>query len=217
MHAAFVKKIVKNPQLQIDVNASIPEPGSSQVLVRVVACGFCHTDLHAMTGDWPVIPATPYIPGHEVVGIIEKLSDSLVGDDGLREGMRVGMPWLYSACGRCEWCLTGRENLCPEQKNTGFSVNGGFATFLLAERAFVMPIPERMDTTHAAPLLCAGLTTYSALKTSKVSPEKGVPCRSWKGSTWSMGLPGWTWWIGAHRYTIVSSSRCVGDGETVTW
>ena len=110
----------------------VPEVTPGQILVRVEACGVCHTDLHAAEGDWPVKPRPPFIPGHEGVGIV-----AAVGRDvrWVKEGDRVGVPWLHSACGRCRYCLTGWETLCPNQLNTGYGVNGSFAEYVLARIA----------------------------------------------------------------------------------
>jgi len=101
-----------------------PTPGLGQVLVKVVASGVCHTDLHAVQGDWPAKPALPFVPGHEGAGYVAALGP---GVTSLKEGDRVGVPWLHSVCGTCEHCITGWETLCGSQKNTGYSVNGGFA------------------------------------------------------------------------------------------
>ncbi len=149
----------------------VPEPGPGQVLVRVVASGVCHTDLHAADGDWPVKPKLPFIPGHEGVGYVAALG---AGVTSLREGDAVGVPWLHSACGECEYCLTGWETLCPRQQNTGYSVDGGFAEYLLAPAAYVGRLPDRVDFLQAAPVLCAGVTTYKGLKETDTKPGDWV-------------------------------------------
>ena len=149
----------------------IPTPGRGQVLIRVVASGVCHTDLHAASGDWPVKPKLPFIPGHEGVGYVVALGP---GVEHLCEGERVGVPWLHSACGQCEFCLTGWETLCERQKNTGYSVNGGFADYVLADAAFVGRIPDGLDFATAAPVLCAGVTTYKGLKETDARPGQWV-------------------------------------------
>src|SRR5512134_3199349 len=112
----------------------VPTPGPGQVLVRVVASGVCHTDLHAADGDWPVKPSLPFIPGHEGAGTVAALGP---GVTDLKEGDRVGVPWLHSACGSCEYCITGWETLCARQQDTGYSVNGGYAEYVLAAAAYV--------------------------------------------------------------------------------
>jgi propanol-preferring alcohol dehydrogenase len=140
-----------------------PEPGPGQVLVRVEASGLCHTDIHAARGDWPVKPTAPFIPGHEGVGIVERLG---TGVTELRVGERVAMPWLAYACGRCRYCISGMETLCQQQRDMGYSVDGGYAEFALAEARFAVPVPEGIDPVDAAPLTCAGVTTYKAVKVS---------------------------------------------------
>jgi alcohol dehydrogenase, propanol-preferring len=145
----------------------VPNPGPGQVLIKVHACGVCHTDLHAARGDWPVKPTPPFIPGHEATGTVAALGR---GVTLLREGDRVGVPWLHSACGVCEYCLSGWETLCPRQQNTGYSVDGGFAEYLVAPAAFAAPIPDRLGFADAAPVLCAGVTTYKGLKECEIQP-----------------------------------------------
>lgn len=149
----------------------VPTPGPGEVLVRVVASGVCHTDLHAADGDWPVKPTLPFIPGHEAVGDVVALGPGVVG---LAVGDRVGVPWLHAACGRCEFCETGRETLCPAQRNTGYSVNGGYAEYVVANADFCGRIPAGMDPALAAPVLCAGVTTYKGLKETDTRPGQWV-------------------------------------------
>lgn len=145
-----------------------PSPGPGQVLVRVEASGLCHTDIHAARGDWPVKPTPPFVPGHEGVGIVTATG---AGVTGVAEGDRVAVPWLGWACGSCEWCVSGWETLCPNQRNTGYSVDGGFAEYVLAEAAFVGRVPDGVDSFDAAPLTCAGVTTYKAVKVSGTRPS----------------------------------------------
>jgi alcohol dehydrogenase, propanol-preferring len=128
----------------------IPVPGPGQVLIRVVASGVCHTDLHAADGDWPVKPTLPFIPGHEGAGYIAAIGE---GVTSFAKGDRVGVPWLHSACGTCEFCLTGWETLCASQQNTGYSVNGCFAEYVVADARFVGRIPDGLDFETAAPIL----------------------------------------------------------------
>ena len=149
----------------------VPTPGRGEVLVRVLASGVCHTDLHAADGDWPVKPSLPFIPGHEAVGDVVAVGPDVVG---VRLGDRVGVPWLHEACGRCEYCQTARETLCAAQKNTGYSVNGGYAEYLVANADYVGRIPEGMDPLLAAPVLCAGVTTYKGLKETDTRPGQWV-------------------------------------------
>jgi propanol-preferring alcohol dehydrogenase len=168
MRAAVVHKF-RGP-LTIE-EVPVPEPGPGQILVRVAASGVCHTDLHAADGDWPVKPKLPFIPGHEGVGHVAALG---AGVTSLKEGDRVGVPWLHSACGECEYCLTGWETLCPNQQNTGYSVDGGFAEYVLAPAAYVGRLPDGIDFVQAAPILCAGLTTYKGLKETDAKPGDWV-------------------------------------------
>src|SRR5215469_16833201 len=139
----------------------VPEPGPGQALVEIVASGVCHTDLHAADGDWPVKPDLPFTPGHGGAGIVVALGS---GVTHLKEDDRVGIAWLHSACGACEFCLSGWETLCPEQKNSGYSVNGSFAQYAVAQADYLGRIPKNLSFVDAAPILCAGVTTYKGLK-----------------------------------------------------
>jgi propanol-preferring alcohol dehydrogenase len=149
----------------------VPEPGPGQVTVRMEASGLCHTDIHAIHGDWPVRPVPPFVPGHEGVGTVHALG---AGVTGLSEGQRVAVPWLGYACGTCRYCLTGWETLCPSQRDTGYSVDGCYAEYFLAEAAFAAPVPDQVDSFDAAPLTCAGVTTYKAVKVGGVRPAELV-------------------------------------------
>jgi len=140
----------------------IPRVGPGQVLMKVRACGVCHTDLHAINGDWPVKPKPPFIPGHEAVGFV---TDVGPGVTHLKAGDRIGVPWLHTACGHCTYCWAGWESLCEGQENTGYSVNGGFAEFVLADANYVGLLPKQVeDLVQIAPVLCAGVTVYKGLK-----------------------------------------------------
>lgn len=150
------------------VERDIPTPGHGQVLVRLEACGLCHTDIHAAGGDWPVKPTLPFVPGHEGIGIVEELGE---GVTGRRIGERVAIAWLGSACGVCRYCVDGRETLCEKQENSGYSIDGAFAEYALASAAFVVPVPDGISPVDAAPLSCAGVTTYKAMKVAKVAPN----------------------------------------------
>ena len=140
-----------------------PTVGPGQVLVKIETSGLCHTDIHAAHGDWPVKPAPPFVPGHEGVGLVEEVG---AGVKRLREGDRVAIPWLGWACGACEACASGWESLCPNAQYTGYTVNGGFAEYVLADAAFAGLVPAAIDPLDAAPLTCAGVTTYKAVKVS---------------------------------------------------
>ena len=149
----------------------IPDVPPGQVLVKVAACGVCHTDLHAADGDWPVKPPLPFIPGHEGVGHVAAVG---AGVQGIREGDRVGVPWLHTACGHCEHCLTGWETLCDHQQMTGYTVNGGFAEYVLADPAYVGHLPADLSFESLAPILCAGVTVYKGLKVLDARPGQWV-------------------------------------------
>jgi propanol-preferring alcohol dehydrogenase len=149
----------------------IPEPGPSQVLVRMQASGICHTDIHAARGDWPVKPNPPFVPGHEGIGIVER-----VGPGAAVRGIgdRVAIAWLGSACGRCRYCVSGRETLCLAQQNSGYSVDGAYAEYALADERFAVPVPDAVSSLDAAPLTCAGVTTFKAIKVAGVQPGERV-------------------------------------------
>jgi len=151
--------------------APVPRPGPGELLVKIAASGVCHTDLHAAHGDWPVKPEPPFIPGHEGVGHVVAVGD---GVKHVKEGDRVGIPWLYSTCGHCEHCLGGWETLCESQQNTGYSVNGGFAGYTLAQADYVGRLPDNVDFLEIAPVLCAGVTVYKGLKMTDTRPGQWV-------------------------------------------
>lgn len=150
---------------------AVPQVGPGQILVKVAATGVCHTDLHAAQGDWPVKPAPPFIPGHEGVGHVVAVG---AGVRHVKEGDRVGVPWLYSACGHCPHCLGGWETLCGEQQNTGYSVNGSFAEYVLADPNFVGHLPANVGFVDISPVLCAGVTVYKGLKVTDTKPGDWV-------------------------------------------
>ena len=143
----------------------IPVVGPGQVLVKVEACGVCHTDVHARNGDWPLKPKLPFIPGHEGIGLVVAVGQ---GVTAVKEGERVGVPWLYSACGHCEYCLSAWEPVCPEAEFGGYTKNGGFAEYILADPNYVAHIPAGLNAIDAAPLICAGVTTYKGIKQTDV-------------------------------------------------
>ena len=158
MKAAVVHKF--GEPLSIE-EVPLPTPGAGQILVKIAASGVCHTDLHAADGDWPVKPKPPFIPGHEGVGHVAAVG---AGVSHVKEGDRVGVPWLYTACGHCRHCLAGWETLCEHQQNTGYSVNGGFAEYVIADPNFVGHLPANLSFVDIAPILCAGVTVYKGLK-----------------------------------------------------
>ena len=146
------------PALSLE-ERSVPEPGAGEVLVRVSACGVCRTDLHVVDGDLTE-PRLPVVPGHEIVGRIAALG---AGVERFTEGARVGIPWLGWTCGTCRYCRSGRENLCPDARFTGYTLDGGYSDYCVADERYCFPLPGERDDTHSAPLLCAGLIGYRAL------------------------------------------------------
>jgi propanol-preferring alcohol dehydrogenase len=156
--AAVVHKF-HEPLTVDDVPAQELEPG--QIRVKVEASGLCHTDIHAANGDWPVKPTPPFVPGHEGVGRVVELGP---GVTEVAIGDRVAMPWLGYACGTCDHCVSGWETLCLEQKNMGYSIDGGFGEYATAYARYVVQVPDGIDPLDAAPLTCAGVTTYKAVK-----------------------------------------------------
>jgi len=162
----------KKPLVLEDVPRPVLE--ANDVLIQMEACGVCHSDLHVADGDWPqfiAITKRPLILGHEIAGrIVEKGADVYE----LQLGDRVGMPWIYWTCGECEFCREGNENLCVKQKITGVTVDGGFAEFVRAPASHVVRIPEGLPAVEAAPLFCAGVTVYRALKQARISPGQRV-------------------------------------------
>ena len=168
MKAAVVTSFTQPLEIQ---DRPVPEPGPGQVLVRIEASGLCHTDIHAAHGDWPVKPSLPFVPGHEGVGIVEALG---AGVTARALGDRVALPWLGHACGHCDHCVEGWETLCEEQQNTGYSIDGGFAEYAVADAHYVVPVPEGVSAFDAAPLTCAGVTTYKAIKVAHIRPSERV-------------------------------------------
>jgi len=168
MKAAVVRAF-KEPLVIQEV--PVPAPGAGQILVKIAASGVCHTDLHAADGDWPVKPKPPFIPGHEGVGHVAAVG---TGVSHVKEGDRVGVPWLYTACGHCRHCLGGWETLCEKQQNTGYSVNGGFAEYVVADPDYVGLLPGKVSFVEIAPILCAGVTVYKGLKVTDTRPGDWV-------------------------------------------
>ncbi|GAA0310994.1 alcohol dehydrogenase AdhP [Psychrobacter aestuarii] len=168
MKAAVLHEFGQSLQIE---QVAIPTPKAGQIVVKLRASGVCHTDLHAVEGDWPVKPSPPFIPGHEGVGVVSAVGE---GVKHVKEGDRVGVPWLYSACGHCTHCLGGWETLCEEQENTGYSVNGSFSEYVLADADYVGHIPDNVDFIEIAPVLCAGVTVYKGLKMTEARPGEWV-------------------------------------------
>src|SRR5271167_2150574 len=164
MKAAIVKAFGKPLVIE---DTPIPRPGTGEVLVKIVATGVCHTDLHAADGDWPVKPTPPFIPGHEGAGIVAAVGAGVVR---LKEGDSVGIAWLHDACGCCEYCTTGWETLCASQHMSGYTVNGTFAEYAIGVANYVARLPDRVDFAEIAPILCAGVTTYKGIKETEAKP-----------------------------------------------
>ena len=168
MQAAMVEQFGAPLKIrEIDV----PTPGPGQILVKTEACGVCHTDLHAANGDWPARPTLPFTPGHEGIGIVVGLGS---GVTAVKEGDRVGVPWLYSACGHCEYCLSAWETVCAKAQFGGYTKNGGFAEYIVADPNYVAHIPAGLAASAAAPLICAGITSYKGLKETGARPGQWV-------------------------------------------
>ena len=168
MKAAVVQRF--GAPLTIE-KVAVPSPGPGEVLVKIVATGVCHTDLHAADGDWPVKPVPPFIPGHEGAGIVAAVG---AGVTQLKEGDRVGIAWLHDACGACEYCYTGWETLCEKQHNSGYGVNGSFAEYAIGSAAYVGRLPANADFVAMAPILCAGVTTYKGIKETEARPGEWI-------------------------------------------
>jgi propanol-preferring alcohol dehydrogenase len=172
MKAAILREIGKPITIE---DVATPTPGAGEVLIRVEACGVCHSDLHLADGDWDLLrPITkvPLILGHEVAGTVAAVGE---GVSQLKVGNRVGVPWIFWTCGECEFCREGRETLCVKQKITGCTVDGGFAEYMIAPATHAAPLPASLSSAEAAPLLCAGLTVYKAMKASGItSTQPGV-------------------------------------------
>ncbi|HEY6306856.1 MAG TPA: alcohol dehydrogenase catalytic domain-containing protein [Candidatus Angelobacter sp.] len=171
MKAAVIHEF-KQPLVVEDVDVPVPDAGD--VLIKVEACGVCHSDLSIADGDWPQLKRMikkPLIPGHEVVGRVVKRGDQV---RDLQIGDRVGVAWLHWSCGACELCQEGLENLCPNQAVTGASVDGGYAEFIKAKASHVIRVPDALEPAEAAPLFCAGVTVYRAVKLASVQPGQRV-------------------------------------------
>lgn len=168
MRAAVVHQL--GSPLTID-ELELPKPDDGQALVKLETSGVCHTDLHAAQGDWPVKPTPPFVPGHEGYGTVVAVGN---GVDDLKVGDKVGNAWLWSACGRCEYCRTGWETLCEHQRNGGYTVDGSFGSYMLVDAAYAARIPDGVDPVEVAPILCAGVTVYKGLKVTDTRPGQWV-------------------------------------------
>lgn len=172
MADTFRAAVVRTFGEPLDVSeVELPTPGPFEALVKVLYSGVCHTDLHAAEGDWPVKPNPPFIPGHEGVGTVVAVGDSV---KRVKVGDTVGNAWLWSACGECEFCEAGWETLCLAQENGGYSVDGSFGQYMLVDSRYCPVLPEGVDLAAAAPILCAGVTVYKGLKQTETKPGDWV-------------------------------------------
>lgn len=171
--STYTAAVVENfgPELIIR-DVELPKPGRHQALVKLIASGVCHTDLHAAEGDWPVKPPLPFVPGHEGVGEVIELGDG--PHDHVELGDIVGNVWLWSACGECEHCRTGWETFCDRAEYGGYTVNGSFGQYMLVDTRYCARIPKGSDPVEVAPILCAGVTVYKGLKVTEVRPGQFV-------------------------------------------
>ncbi len=167
MRAAILREA--KGRLQIEDRA-VPAPGYGEVLIRVHACGVCHGDLMVRDGAFPFV-RYPIVPGHEVAGVVDRVGP---GVNHPKVGTRVGVPWLYSACGHCKQCVLGDEVLCAEGQSTGMTRDGGYQEFMVAQAAYVLPLPDALSFSDAAPLMCAGLSVYSGLHHARMKPNDKV-------------------------------------------
>lgn len=164
MRLSETKPIQEKPMAL--ANIEVPEPDVNEIRLRIHVCGVCHTDLHTVEGDLD-LPRLPIIPGHQIVGTVEACGP---GADRFQLGERIGVAWLYWTCGNCHYCRNGRENLCPHARFTGLHVNGGYAEYLVVDENFAFPLPVAYSDAQAAPLLCAGIVGYRALRLSNIEP-----------------------------------------------
>ncbi|HLI20199.1 MAG TPA: zinc-dependent alcohol dehydrogenase family protein [Stellaceae bacterium] len=165
-----MRLMAAHEKLRLETALPLPQPGAHQVLLRVAACGVCRTDLHVVDGELTQ-PKLPLIPGHEIVGTVEALG---AGVTGLAPGERIGVPWLGFTCGTCAYCRSGRENLCDNARFTGYTIDGGYADHAIADARFCFPLPPGLDDVAAAPLLCAGLIGYRALRLAGPAERLGI-------------------------------------------
>ncbi|MBZ0168351.1 alcohol dehydrogenase [Candidatus Methylomirabilis lanthanidiphila] len=170
------RPIEDQPLMPVELPAPVPGPG--ELRLRIEACGLCRTDLHIIEGDLP-LPALPVVPGHQIVGVVDQVGE---GVTRFQARDRLGVPWLYSTCGRCAFCRRDQENLCDAARFTGYHVNGGYAEFVVVREAFAYPLPSDISTIHAAPLLCAGVIGFRALRLSEIKPGERLGLYGFGGS-----------------------------------
>jgi propanol-preferring alcohol dehydrogenase len=187
MHLTRIVDLRENAEPLTLVESPVPEPGPDEVRIRVATCGVCHTELDEIEGRTPP-PSLPVIPGHQAVGRIDRVG---AGVDDRHAGERVGVAWIHSACGQCQWCRNDRENLCPGFRATGRDVDGGYAEYMVVPAAYVHPIPDLFSDAEAAPLLCAGAIGYRSLRLAEL--QQGAP----------LGLTG----FGASAHLVLKLAR----------
>ena len=176
MRLLRAQPIEQRPLELVDLPA--PAPGPGELRLRVEACGLCRTDLHIIEGDLP-LPKLPIVPGHQIVGIVDQMGE---GATRFRRGDRLGVPWLFSTCGRCVFCHRNQENLCNAARFTGYHVNGGYAELVVAPEVFAYTLPLGVASAQVAPLLCAGVIGFRALRQSKIKPGERLGLYGFGGS-----------------------------------
>jgi len=176
MRLSKAQPIEQSPLELVDLPAPIPGPG--EVRLQVEACGVCRTDLHIIEGDLP-LPRLPLVPGHQIVGLVDQIGE---GVTRFGKGDRLGIPWLYSTCGQCAFCQRDQENLCDAARFTGYHMDGGYAELVVAPETFVYPLPTGLSPAQAAPLLCAGVIGFRALRQSKIRPGERLGLYGFGGS-----------------------------------
>ncbi len=187
----YKQEPIENNPLKLE-EVETPSIGEDEVLIEIKCCGVCRTDLHIVEGDLELVKK-PLIPGHQVIGIVKEIGSSV---DNVSIGDRVGVPWLYWSCGECRYCRRGLENLCENALFTGYSVDGGYAEYMVAKKDFIHPIPSNFDDCHAAPLMCAGAVGYRTLRlTGLVEKREGV-----------LGIFG----FGASGHLILKAAKALG-------
>lgn len=203
----------ENNALTLTQEISVPKPAPGQVLVQVHTCGVCHTDLHTVEGELP-IPHLPLIPGHQVVGTVHAVGDTVTR---WRVGDRVGIGWMNEVCGQCAYCRRGQENLCPQARFTGLHVDGGYAQFVVAHERFVYALPHAVDDVAAAPLLCGGVIGYRALRLSEIKPGDRLGLYGFGASAHQAIQVARHW--GCEVYVFTRSAEHRGHAQTLgaTW
>jgi len=191
----------------------LPEPGPGEVRLAVRACGICHTDLHTVEGDL-ALPRLPLVPGHQVVGTVEVCGP---GADRFAPGARVGVPWLYRTCGGCEFCRRGLENLCEGARFTGLHADGGYAEAMVVHQDFAYPIPARFGDAEAAPLLCAGIIGYRALRLSGVQPGQRLGLVGFGASAHITIQAARHWGCQVYVFTRSPGHRCLAQALGAAW